>query len=107
MGEEIRRQATIPRPPIHVFCQPETGRGKDCVPEVISTLQQTMICSILATALCFATRRLILLFTFEGELFTFKAKTPACVPLFQFPPRIAARRYIGHNPIATSDRRWL
>lgn len=31
----------------------------------------------------------MLLFTLEGALFKFSAKTPAFTPLFQLPPRIA------------------
>ncbi len=30
-------------------------------------------------------------FTFDGALLTFRANTPALTPLFQLPPRIAAR----------------
>ena len=32
----------------------------------------------------------MLLFEFDGPLFAFRAKTPAFVPLFQFPSRIRA-----------------
>lgn len=35
------------------------------------------------------TRKPMLLFTFDGALFKFSAKTPALTPLFQLPPRIA------------------
>src|SRR3990167_4274427 len=51
---------------------------------------------------CFATRKPILLFEFDGALFKFKANTPAFEPLFQLPPRNAARRLYRHNPDATS-----
>jgi len=49
---------------------------------------------------CFATRKPMLLFPFPGALFKFKAKTPAFVPLFQLPPRSAARTRNGCRPIA-------
>jgi len=51
---------------------------------------------------CFATRKPMLLFPFPGALFKFKAKTPAFVPLFQLPPRSAARTRNGCRPIAAA-----
>ena len=41
-------------------------------------------------------------FALDGALFKFRAKTPDLTPLFQLPPRIAAR--YGCDPIAHAGR---